>query len=519
MLAFGSSLVLFVQALAFNNEDSVHLLFYLSFLVAFAATFLNLTTVISLGLLHMVMGLSLPAFVSDFTLADMLKGPVYFNLVGIAFILMLMKYGQRKQRTDTERLLASEYSYRLLAVEHEMQARWLEDILSATPDHVIVFDQGGRILYANEHVAQVFQRERSDLIHKTWAQLGQDGPMVAQFQGFLKRIFNGEDPITVEVQDTSTGKVCYYVMTISPIHDAYGKVLAAVATRRDITQPKLMQHALEASRERYRIISELISDYAFAFSVEGDEAAELEWMTDSFRRVTGYDWDELMADKDIFRLYHPDDRESVRRDIRRVCAGQVMVGEYRIRTAGGEERWVSIHRRPEVDPDTGRVRRYYGVAQDITERRQAERQRVKLAAEREHMDVIQQFVLAVSHDFRNSLANIETSRYLLHRRLIEPSADEHMLAKSDAIRHNVKHLSEQLDNLSTIFSLKEPANDKVNMSALVQALARQNQLQAEQKGIMLEADVRAIPAHSTRQQRRTSTGCAAPAQQCPDLHP
>lgn len=494
VLVFGCSLVLFVQAVLFQSEDSVHLLFYFAFLTAFSGAFISTVATLALGFVHAVMGLALPFLVTPFTVRDLLEGPVFFNIVSVVFTLMIAHYTRSRRIAQTERLEASEYSYRLLAIEHEMQARWLEDILSASPDHIIVFDRSGRLLYANESVAQAFRRERGDLIHKTGEEIGLPAEMTAPLHGFIERIFNGEERITTEISTAPPyhdGESQYFAFTVSPIRDAYGKVLAAVATRRDITAQVRIQHELEASRERYRIVSESTSDYAFAFSLpeNPEEEGQVEWITDSFKRVTGYEWEELTATGDIFYLYHPDDRDIARKDAARAEAGETLTAEYRIVTREGAERWVRIHRRPEQDPANGQVRRYYGVVQDITERRQAEHQRIKLAAEREHMHIVQQFVLAVSHDFRNSLANIETSRYLLHRRLIEPGDDPQMLAKSETIRSNVAHLSEQLDNLSTVFSLREPADGQVNVAAMVGALVQQGRALATMKSITLESDI------------------------------
>ncbi|MCZ7542866.1 MAG: PAS domain S-box protein [Anaerolineae bacterium] len=71
-------------------------------------------------------------------------------------------------------------------------------------------------------------------------------------------------------------------------------------------------------------------------------------------------------------LYHRDDTPAVSRDLERVRAGEAVTGEYRIITKSGEMRWLRIYRRPVWDVQENRVVAYYGVAQDITERKQAE---------------------------------------------------------------------------------------------------------------------------------------------------
>ena len=45
--------------------------------------------------------------------------------------------------------------------------------------------------------------------------------------------------------------------------------------------------------EQFRIISELVADYAFSCGVTLDGALPIEWATDSLARVTGYTKDEI----------------------------------------------------------------------------------------------------------------------------------------------------------------------------------------------------------------------------------
>ena len=41
------------------------------------------------------------------------------------------------------------------------------------------------------------------------------------------------------------------------------------------------------------MISELVSDYAFAYQITHSGMAQLEWITDAFTRITGYTWQEM----------------------------------------------------------------------------------------------------------------------------------------------------------------------------------------------------------------------------------
>jgi PAS domain S-box-containing protein len=147
-----------------------------------------------------------------------------------------------------------------------------------------------------------------------------------------------------------------------------GRPLTLDGVISDITLRKATEAALQTSEERYRMVSESISDYAYTKVFLPDGSTQLEWITGSFTRITGWtvkELDSIAPDA----LFHPDDQARVAKDIARVYRGETVDAEYRIITRSGEERWLRILRRPVEEVG---VRRYYAVAQDITERKRSE---------------------------------------------------------------------------------------------------------------------------------------------------
>jgi PAS domain S-box-containing protein len=141
---------------------------------------------------------------------------------------------------------------------------------------------------------------------------------------------------------------------------------------RDITARKQAETALRESAERYRLVSELTSDYTYSLRVEPDGAILMEWITEAFTRITGYTLEDFKTPGNWSRLYYPDDMPIVALRRKVVLSGQPYVTEFRIVTRLGQIRWVRDYSRSVWDDSQGRVVRIVGAGQDITARKRAE---------------------------------------------------------------------------------------------------------------------------------------------------
>lgn len=263
---------------------------------------------------------------------------------------------------------------------------------------------------------------------------------------------------------------------------ASGSILLFVYHQRQTVQQQ--QTALSLSEARYRMISEVMSDYAFYYRVEPDGKLTLDWITDSFTRITGYSTEGLSLDS-FAHVVYPEDLPRLERDRQMIVNGQGSVSEYRIITRDGRLRWLRIHRRPVWNPDHTRVIGGYGAVQDITEHKQAEAQKIKLTLEEERLHMVSQFVPALSHDFRTLLATIETSRYLIEK-LISDHERAKIQPKLMTIQRSVMHLTEQIDNLQMVASVASLYRTKVDLNGLLETLLVNIRAKAQEKQIMVQ---------------------------------
>jgi PAS domain S-box-containing protein len=138
---------------------------------------------------------------------------------------------------------------------------------------------------------------------------------------------------------------------------------------------------LRESELRYRMVSELTSDFAYSVRVAPDGGFVTEWITDAHQRITGFTPDEAMALGLWEGLVHPDDLPLVAEHLQVALTGQADVCEYRTLRKDGGVRWLRNHARPAWDADQCRVVRIDAAAQDITEQRQAREERERLIQE------------------------------------------------------------------------------------------------------------------------------------------
>ncbi|NQT63943.1 MAG: PAS domain S-box protein [Candidatus Marinimicrobia bacterium] len=149
----------------------------------------------------------------------------------------------------------------------------------------------------------------------------------------------------------------------------------------DITKRKKAEGALAIEEETNRLILNSVEEiiYMVTLSKDAPMAGEIKYVSQKSEEIIGYTYKEFINNPNLwFELVHPEDIPLLSQTTEQiVSSGKNSVREYRMRHKSGEYRWFSDHVVPQRDNDD--VIGFFGVARDVTERKQADAQLQKLS--------------------------------------------------------------------------------------------------------------------------------------------
>jgi diguanylate cyclase (GGDEF)-like protein/PAS domain S-box-containing protein len=267
------------------------------------------------------------------------------------------------------------YRQRLAALredlrDHQRQCRELLDLL---PQRLYRVDGEGRATFINRPMLEDLGMTLTDALGKTASDF-YPPELAAKYDADDRRVLAGATLTLIEENIAPvTGEKRYVEVTKLPIRDAAGAVIGIQGIYWDITARIQAEQALLQSENRYRILSELTSDYVYSCA-RGPQPDSycLDWMAGAFERITGYSAVEIQQSGCWLVIVHPEDRPGVEQGLFDLTPGQSRACEFRLLRSDGEVRWIHDINRCEAHETLPGHYRLYGAAQDITERKRAD---------------------------------------------------------------------------------------------------------------------------------------------------
>ena len=169
------------------------------------------------------------------------------------------------------------------------------------------------------------------------------------------------------------------------------------------------------SRETYRIPA-LVANFTDNLVVVTDASGRIEWVNESFTRISGYTLAEVIGQKPGAILQGPEtDPKTIavmREAVSRKEGFDVDIVNY---NKAGEDYWVSIESRP-IRDESGEVINFIAIESDITAKRQAEEEKERMSQEMitlSRQAGMAEVATGVLHNIGNVLNSINVSTTLM----------------------------------------------------------------------------------------------------------
>jgi PAS domain S-box-containing protein len=260
-------------------------------------------------------------------------------------------------REDTSEMYSDEYLMLKAAVEYTKDAICITDTDLETGPH---------ILFVNPTYTRLTGYSETEIIGKHASILHGTSSLPERRDKLYEAVAKRKSVLGASTTYRKDGQPFEAEWEIVPVGNRE-QLTYLVETMRDVTLQSAIEIDLHEKQERFAMMSELMSDYAYALEVKADGSLQLQWITGAYQNVFGRSYDELIAHNGWNGFVHPDERILYQMRQKALLDGEAGTIEYRIVRPDGTTRWVSDRTRPMLD-EAGQVSAIYGAAHDVTER-------------------------------------------------------------------------------------------------------------------------------------------------------
>jgi PAS domain S-box-containing protein len=291
----------------------------------------------------------------------------------------------------------------------------LANVVNTVPDGITQVDRTGRIVFANTAAERILRLSRRELTQRTyddpsWKITTLDGrPFPDDELPFIRVMRTGQPVANIQhAIEHPDGTRVLLSINAAPVRGAAGATAGMVASITDITERKRTEGAMRENEERLRLALAGSNQGLFDLDLQSGQAS----FTPEYATMLGYDPAGFRLEVGSWTaLLHPDDRAHALATLGACVAGttRAYTMECRLRSQAGDWVWVLSSGKVVAHDAAGRPARLIGVHFNITERKQAEQDRLELERRLLHAQKLESLgILAggIAHDFNNLLMGI-----------------------------------------------------------------------------------------------------------------
>lgn len=277
------------------------------------------------------------------------------------------------EKADSDLIISNvDCAHRRIRLENEIREskEFSETLVESSVDGILAFDNEYRYTMWNRAMEKISGKPSEEVVGRVAFELFPFLKEVGEDECFYKSLA-GETVTTEERIYTipETGRQGYFKGIYSPIRNNSGEIIGGLGVIREITERKQMEEKICESEERFRKIFE---ESLLGISILDMEGHMLV-CNKALSEMLGYSEEEFQ-DMSFLEFTHPDDVEKNRGYNEEITEGNrdSAFMEKRYIHKDGREIWVNVSANV-IQDDMGNPQKIIGMAQDITERKLAER--------------------------------------------------------------------------------------------------------------------------------------------------
>ncbi len=380
-------------------------------------------------------------------------------------------------------------------VERELQRErdLMGSIMETSPMGILVMDQQGKIIFANDQAARVHGVSSDEMIGRMhsdpiWKITAHDGsPFPAERLAFnrVMKIRNAVLDIRNAIHWTDGRRVLLSI-NASPLFGADGDIQKVVSTVEDITTRKRVEEALKESAYRFRSLVKTAESVIILLSPDR-KILEFNRMSEDVFGHTRHD----VLGHDFFDLFLPERLwGEFSNQLEVVLSGTPLrFLENDIRVGSGEERTMQWSLSRLLDAK-GEALGVLAVGQDVTERKRAE---VELCEARDSAEEANraksEFLANMSHEIRTPISAIIGMSEMTLSTELDIEQKGYLVTVKKAAQSLLSIINDILD-ISKIEARKmELRPEDFNLRDMLEKQLSVLRIQAEEKGIKLRSNI------------------------------